>query len=255
MVHFTEHRVAHTSSVVNGFNFPSVDSDGDVLGFEKLTRRLMTLLPRDVRIVSGHHGQANGYDFTGTWDQLGDYADMMKHAIEIVQQGLDEGKTTEEMQEAKVLAEYDEYGGSYVSASDWIGYLAEALTETADEGEDVCLPVYQVWKKSGAQAAVKHYQELSETQADQYDVNEYILMSIGSKLYSRELYADAGVFLEGCVELYPEAEYGYYTHYLAAKAFEKEGQKEQALGHCRESVRLNSEFARASEFLKELAGD
>jgi glyoxylase-like metal-dependent hydrolase (beta-lactamase superfamily II) len=47
LVYFTKHGIAHTSSVVNGFNFPSVDGDGDVLKFEPLTRQLMTLLPRE----------------------------------------------------------------------------------------------------------------------------------------------------------------------------------------------------------------
>jgi glyoxylase-like metal-dependent hydrolase (beta-lactamase superfamily II) len=36
MVHFTRHKIAHISSVVNGFNFPSVDGDGDVLKFESM---------------------------------------------------------------------------------------------------------------------------------------------------------------------------------------------------------------------------
>ena len=76
MVHFTHHGVAHISSVVNGFNFPSVDGDGDVLQFEALTRRLMTLLPEDIRLISGHHGKAGGFDFVG---HLGHAAGLCGH--------------------------------------------------------------------------------------------------------------------------------------------------------------------------------
>jgi hypothetical protein len=83
MVHFTGLGVAHISSVVNGFNFPSVDGDGDVLMFESKTRKLMTLLPEDTRLVSGHHGKAGGFDVLGTWVQLPAYANMMKATVDL----------------------------------------------------------------------------------------------------------------------------------------------------------------------------
>jgi glyoxylase-like metal-dependent hydrolase (beta-lactamase superfamily II) len=54
IVHFTESKVVHLSSLVNGFNFPSVDSDGDALKFAELVARAIELLPEDVVIVSGH---------------------------------------------------------------------------------------------------------------------------------------------------------------------------------------------------------
>lgn len=48
-VHFTNAKVVHLSSIVNGFNFPSLDSDGDVLMFESCVERAMKRLPKDVR--------------------------------------------------------------------------------------------------------------------------------------------------------------------------------------------------------------
>ena len=254
MVYFTKHKIAHTSSVVNGFNFPSVDGDGDVLQFETMTRKLMELLPHDVRLVSGHHGQATGYDFVGNWDQLPAYADMMKNTVEITRRELAAGKTQEEMQAAGVFDAYKQYAGSYVSTNGWIEYVVDALTVPRETRNDICLPVYKVWKQDGAEAAVKHYQHLLKTQEDQWDFSQHVLMSIGSKLSANERYEDAVTFLVGSAEIYPQSKYGYYTHYLAAMSLQKLGRSEEAIIQVRESIRLNGDFQGATSLLDELTG-
>jgi glyoxylase-like metal-dependent hydrolase (beta-lactamase superfamily II) len=255
MVHFTQHGIAHISSVVNGFNFPSVDGDGNVLEFESVTRRLMKLLPENTRLISGHHGKSKGYDFVGTWDMLPAYADMMQATVEIVRTGLDEGKTMEEMQEAGVLAEYEEFAGSYVGADGWIEYVVDALTQPRELRADICKPIYEQWKKNGADAAVALYRKLLNTSEQEYDFNEYTLMSIGSKLSNRGLYDDSVVFLLGSIDIYPDAKYGFYTHYLAAKNYQELSRPDLAIKHCRESLRLNPAFAGASDLLEELSGE
>jgi glyoxylase-like metal-dependent hydrolase (beta-lactamase superfamily II) len=254
LVHFTGHGVAHISSVVNGFNFPSVDSDGDVLMFESMTRKLMTLLPKDTRLVSGHHGKTRGFDVLGTWDQFPAYADMMKTTVEIVKQKLAEGKTQEEMQEAGVLDDYQEYAGSYVDTNGWIEYVVDVLTVPKETRDDICKPVYTAWQEDGAKAAVDRYRDLLSTQEEKYDFNEYVLMSIGSKLYVRGMYDDAVVFLLGCVDMYPEARYGYYIQYLVAKSYQKQDRIEKATEHCEESIRLNPDFTNATGLMEELTG-
>jgi len=182
------------------------------------------------------------------------YADMMQASVEIVRQGLDQDKSMEEMQEAGVLDEYEEYAGSYVGTGGWIEYIVDALTVPRETRADICKPVYDAWKADGAKAAVDRYRSLLQTSEQEFDFNEYILMSIGSKLYSRGLYNDAIEFLLGCLDIYPDAEYGYYTHYLAARSFQKLSRPEMATEHCRQSLSLNPDFAQASGLLEELSG-
>jgi glyoxylase-like metal-dependent hydrolase (beta-lactamase superfamily II) len=255
MVHFTHHGIAHISSVVNGFNFPSVDGDGDVLQFERVTRRLMNLLPEDIRLISGHHGKVKGFDFVGTWDMLPAYADMMHSTIEIVRRGLAEGMTKEQMQETGILDEYEDYAGSYVGTDGWIEFVVDALTVPRETRSDICRPIYDSWKNDGAEAAVDRYRELLLTQERDYDFSEYVLMSIGGKLFARGLYADSIEFLQGSLELYPDSEYGYYTHYLAAKSLENLTLHDQAINHCRESVRLKPDFAAAADLMTKLSDE
>ncbi len=255
MVHFKRHGIAHVSSVVNGFNFPSVDGDGDVMQFEPQVRRLMTLLPPDVRLVSGHNGQATGFDFVGTWEQLPAYADMMMSTVEIVREGLTAGKTVEELQAAGAIDEFQQYAGSYVGTDDWIVYVEDALTVPRETRKDICKPVFAAWKLDGAGAAVACYRRLKETEPLEYDEHETVLLSIGGKLYHRGLYSDACEFLLGCVDLYPDAEYGYYTQYLLARGYDALEWPELAREHCEKSVSLNPDFAGATGFLAELSGD
>jgi len=254
MVHFTQHRIAHVSSVVNGFNFPSVDGDGNVMEFEPLVRRLMTLLPPDTRLVSGHNGQATGFDFVGRWDQLAGYADMMKATVEIGRRELAAGRTQEQMQEAGVFDEYSQYAGSYVDTDGWIEYVVHALTVPRETRKDVCKPVYAAWKAGGARAAVDRYRELNADHSDQYDCHESTLLSIGAKLYGSDHFDDACAFLLGSNEIYPEAQYRYYTHYVLARSYQALERPEDAREHCRLSLRLNPDFAAASRFMEELEG-
>ncbi|MCW8927034.1 MAG: MBL fold metallo-hydrolase [Xanthomonadales bacterium] len=254
MVYFTKHGVAHVSSVVNGFNFPSVDSDGDVLQFEPITRQLMKLLPAGTRLVSGHNGQANGFDFVGQWQQLAPYAEMMKDTVAIARDQLAQGKSRADMIEAGVFDAYQQYAGSYVSTDEWIDYVVTALTEQRESRDDICKPVYQVWKQDGADAAVALYRKLLREQPDTYDFKPYTLLAIGSQLLGNEKFADAVTFLMGSRSTYPESEYGYYTHYLAAKGLQQMGRKDEAIKQARESLRLNADFSSATELLAELNG-
>jgi glyoxylase-like metal-dependent hydrolase (beta-lactamase superfamily II) len=254
VVHFTGHGIAHISSVVNGFNFPSVDRDGDVLQFEARTRQLMELLPQDTRLVSGHHGQASGYDFVGSWDQLPAYADMVRDSIGIVRRELAGGGSLEAMQEAGVLDAYSEYAGSYVSTAEWTSYVFEALTGESRQRADIGKPVYAAWKQDGAEAAVKRYRHLLETRGEEYDFGEFTLVSIGSKLYAKGRYGDSVVFLLGSIEIYPQSEYLYYARYLAARGLQKLGRTDEAIEHCRASIRLRGDFDDARDLLAELTG-
>jgi len=252
LVHFTRHGVAHVSSVVNGFNFPSVDRDGNALGFAAQTRRLMKLLPRDVRLVSGHNGRASGFDFVGRWEQLPAYADMMDETVDRVRQALAAGRSAGEMKAAGLLDGFARYAGSYVDAAGWIDTLVEALTQSRDTRQDICGPVYETWKTSGARAAVRHYRSLIENQAAEFNGGEQTLLAIGSKLFTREMYGDADEFLTGCLEIYPGAEYAYYAHYLAARCCQELERTDEAVRHCRESLRLQDGFAPAATLLSEI---
>jgi cyclase len=247
IVHFTQSKVVHLSSLVNGFNFPSVDADGDVLKFPDCVAKAMALLPHDVVIVSGHNEN-------GTWDDLQKYHDMLVQTTAIVKSGLDAGKDAATLQKEKVLDEWKAYAGSYVSVDDWIEYLVKGLERQSSEPEKLSVfePLYYTWKEKGAVAAVELYRQLKRDQEDKYKLGEFNLLVIGDKLLNKALYQDAAEFLKLSLEEYPESSYGYYTSYELAVCYKELGNREQAIPYAEKSLELKPDFKAATTLLEEL---
>jgi glyoxylase-like metal-dependent hydrolase (beta-lactamase superfamily II) len=226
IVHFTGSKVVHLSSLVNGFNFPSVDSDGDVLKFEELVARAIEILPEDVVIVSGHNQ-------TGTWQDLKAYHEMLVSTTGIVRSGLAEGKDAATLQQEGALDGWQRYAGSYVSLDAWIDTLAAGL-QRGDEPQKktVFEPLYYAWKDGGAEAAIALYAELKKDHADEYLVRDVDLMIIGNKLVEQEEYEAAILFLESSLQQWPESPYAYYANYNLARAHHELGDVETAIRYC-----------------------
>lgn len=244
IVHFTDSRVVHLSSLVNGLNFPSVDSDGDVLKFEELVSRAIELLPEDVTIVSGHNNNCTRAD-------LFDYRDMLRQTTAIVRDGLAAGRTVAEMQEEKVMSGFEKYAASYVSPEEWIEYLAEGINKKKKK-KTVFEPLYYAFKEGGAQAAIKEYRNLKSHYPDEYEFSDTELVIIGNKLHNKKKYTDSIKILELCLDEYPEGVYLFYTHYILCKSLKETGEIEKAITHCQKSIEANPEFQGASKLLEEL---
>ncbi len=209
MVHFTGEKVIHLSSLVNGFNFPSVDEEGDALRFAELVRRALDLVPDDATIVSGHNG-------TGTRDDMVAYVEMLEGTMAA-------GKDVATMQEERILEPWATYAGSYVSENGWIETLAEAMEPRTEPGEPIFESLYTTYKNQGAEAALSLYRRYLHESDGRYDCGEFDLLIIGSKLQEKDHLDDAVVFLAASIEEYPAADYTFYSEYLLAEAHDELG--------------------------------
>jgi len=252
IVHFTDSKVVHLSSLVNGFNFPSVDADGDALRFPELVGRAMALLPHDIAIVSGHFPL--GAIRPGTWNDLQSYRDMMTRCIEIVRNGLAQGKDVATLQRDSVLREYPSYARSYVSADDWIAELATRLQHPRDPRPTVYASLHETWRTRGAAAAVAHFSALRRDRAAEYLINDQDLLVIGIKLVSNDHPRDAIVFLEGSLREYPDGALNYRAHYELAQAHRRLGNADAARRACQRALELNPRYTPAAALLAELGG-
>ena len=240
----------HLSSLTNGFNFPSVDADGDALRFPELAERAMALLPRDVAVISGH--SPRGEHRAGTWNDLQAYRDMMARCIEIVRTGLAQGRDVAALQRDRVLSQYASYARSYVSADDWIAEVAARLQHPRDTRPTVYAPLYETWRAQGAAAAVTRFSALRRDHAAEYQFDEYTLLVIGIKLVSNDHPQDAVVFLEGSLREYPNGPLNYRAHYELALAHRRLGNADAARGACQRTLELNPSYAPATALLAEL---
>jgi glyoxylase-like metal-dependent hydrolase (beta-lactamase superfamily II) len=247
IVHFTDSKVVHLSSLVNGFNFPSVDSDGDALMFAPLVERAVELLPKDVIIVSGHNR-------TGSVEDLSAYHKMLVATEEVVREGLAAGKDAEALKEEEVLDGWSSYADSYVSVDQWTDTLAAAIVPGDKKKPTLMEPLYYEWKANGAQAAADLYRQLKKDRVDDFDFRDIDLLIIGDKMLKKGHAESAVVFLELSLAEYPESNYAYYVNYDLAEAHKDLGDRKTALEHCRRAAEANPESDAISKLLAELEG-
>ena len=251
IVHFVDQGVVHLSSLVNGFNFPSIDIDGDALRFPELADRAMALLPHDVRIISGH--SPLGEHRTGTWSDLQPYRDMMARCIEIVRTGLAQGKDVAALQRDSVLKQYGAYARSYVDEDNWIAMLAARLQREPDRRPTVFAALYETWRSRGAAAAVARYSELRRDHAAEYRNIDFSLMLAGERLNGNHHSQDAVTFLEGSLREVPNGRMNYYVNYRLAQAQQQLGNVAAARRACQRALELNPGYAPATALLAELS--
>ena len=253
IVHFTDAKVVHLSSLANGFNFPSVDDDGDALRFPELLARAAALLPHDVAIVSGH--SPLGEHRTGTWNDLRSYTDAITRSIEIVRAGLAQGRDVATLQRDSVLRPFAAYARNYVSEDDWIAEVAERLRRPPGPRPPlVFADLYATWRAQGAEAAVAGYTALRREHPREYRFDENDLLVAGMKLLPNDHAQDAAVFLQGSLREYPTASLGYMTHTFLALAHRQLGDIAAAREDCRRALALNPRYTRAAQLLVELEG-
>ena len=245
IVHFTDSKVVHLSSLVNGFNFPSVDSDGDPLMFAPLVEKSIELLPGDVTIVSGHNR-------TGSVDDLRAYHEMLVATEKTVREGLAAGKDAETLKKEKALESWSAYAESYVSVDQWTETLAEAVVPGDEPKPSVMEPLYHEWKSKGAPAAVDLYFDLKEKQADEYSFQDLDLLIVGDKLLDKGHTESAIVFLERSLAEFPESEYAYYANYDLALAHRDLGDPVKALDYCKKAAEARPESKTIGSLLAEL---
>ncbi len=106
--------------------------------------------------------------------------------------------------------------------------------------------------QKGTDAAIVQYRELKKTAPNGYDFLEPRLNTLGYMLLRRDRTAEAIKIFQLNVDEYPRSANPYDS---LAEAYEKAGQKTQAIANYRKSVELNPQSQRGKDKLKELEGN
>ena len=107
------------------FPFIDLEGGGSVRGYIAALEKVLPDLKADVRIIPGHGPLATKADLQG-------YLAMLKETTAIVDKGLQQGKTTDQLKKEKVLAAYDaKWGAGFIKTDGWIDALVNGLTGVA----------------------------------------------------------------------------------------------------------------------------
>lgn len=123
IIYFKEANVVHTGdSYVNaGYPFVDAASGGKIDGFISNTEKLLAMIDDNTKIIPGHGPVSSKAD-------VAKFLEVVKLSRQCIGDLKKQGKTLQQVQAAKPMAEYDaEWGGGFMSPDRWIAGVYTTL--------------------------------------------------------------------------------------------------------------------------------
>ena len=123
IIFFPKSNVVHMGDdfVTYGFPFIDVDAGGSINGLIDGVEKVIAQVPPDVKIIPGHGAVSN-------LDDVKAYLKMLKATRDLVAQAVKDGKTLDQMREAKLLEPWKKYSGDFVTQDVFLETLYNSLT-------------------------------------------------------------------------------------------------------------------------------
>ncbi|HEX3146315.1 MAG TPA: MBL fold metallo-hydrolase [Pyrinomonadaceae bacterium] len=123
VIFFPKNNVVHMGDDFVRYGFPFIDvaSGGSVQGMIAAMEKAITMLPADVKVIPGHGALSN-------LDDVRAFVKMLKETSAVVQKAIDRHQTLEQMKQAKILAPWEKFSGSFINTDAFIETLYNSLT-------------------------------------------------------------------------------------------------------------------------------
>jgi cyclase len=123
IIFFPKSNVVHMGDdfVTYGFPFIDVDSGGSISGMIDGVEKVIAQVPADVKIIPGHGPVSN-------LDDVRAYLTMLKATRDVVAKALQEGKSLDQMKQAKLLDPWKKYSGDFISEDVFLETLYNSLS-------------------------------------------------------------------------------------------------------------------------------
>jgi len=117
LVQIEQANVIHAGDIVFYGMYPFIDYDsgGNIAGMIEAVDRILGLADEQTQIIAGHGGPVI------TTVQLGNYREMLATVHHRLQTMIDQGRTLEEVQDAGITEEFEEFWGQgFINAERWV---------------------------------------------------------------------------------------------------------------------------------------
>jgi len=123
IIHFTKSNVVHMGDDFVTYGFPFVDlrSGGSVKGIIAAMDKVARELPADVKVIPGHGN-------VSTIEDIKKLSAALKDCVKLIEAEVKKKKTLEQIQQAKVLAKYDDMGKGFIKADTFVEIVWKELT-------------------------------------------------------------------------------------------------------------------------------
>ena len=127
IIFFPRSNVVHMGDDFVRYGFPFIDlaAGGSVEGMISAMEEVVPKLPADVKVIPGHGDIAN-------LDDVRTYTKMLIDTRAVVEKGIQQKKTLEQLKNEKVLEPWKKYSGDFVSSDAFIETLYNDLTGKKD---------------------------------------------------------------------------------------------------------------------------
>jgi cyclase len=128
VVWFTQSNVVHMGDdFFNGvFPFIDIDSGGSVKGLMKNLEEIIPQLNAETKIIPGHGPLANV-------DDLRKFLAMLKDSYAIVDKGVKQGKSLEQLKKENVLSKYDSWNWDVFKSNDFVEFVYKDIKGQKEE--------------------------------------------------------------------------------------------------------------------------
>ena len=123
VIFFPKSNVVHMGDDFLRIGFPFIDlaGGGSVRGLIAALEGLIPQLPHDVKVIPGHGPISN-------LDDVRTYVKMLKETLAVVEQGVKQGKTLDQLKQEKVLDRWKGWSGDWITSDVYLETLFNDLT-------------------------------------------------------------------------------------------------------------------------------
>ena len=123
VIFFPKSNVVHMGDDFLRIGFPFIDlaGGGSVRGLIVALEEITPKLPPDVRVIPGHGVISN-------LDDVRVYVKMLKETLAVVEQGVKQRKTLDQLKQERVLEPWKEWSGEFISSDAFVETLYNDLT-------------------------------------------------------------------------------------------------------------------------------
>jgi cyclase len=123
VIFFPKSNVVHMGDdfVTYGFPFIDLQGGGSIEGMIAALEQIIPKLPPDVKVIPGHGPLSN-------LDDVRRYVAMLKDTKAVVENGIKQGKSLDQLKQANVLAPWQKWSGDFISSEQWLVTLYNDLT-------------------------------------------------------------------------------------------------------------------------------
>jgi cyclase len=241
-VYFSKSKVVCLGDMFYGNKFPSVDwMNGDVLLYPECIQRAINIFPDDAVFIPGHGNALSKKD-------LKEYYQMLVTTIHLVKQGIADGKSVETVQKEKVLKKWESFDNGYISADEWIEYIAYWL-QPEKQKKSIMEELYYSLKEKGVAGAIDRITRYKQIEKDTYMFNEGSMYRLVNYVITKRSADDAIRICEFYVKEFPESTVALT---VLAEVYLTNSFKEKAKECIQNLIKIDPNNTYAKEKLQEL---